>query len=358
MFLYWRRQGEWSDGLHWTRVALENTVESDSGLRARMLATAGFFASDLGEGGRAIAELEDGLAMARRVGDVHAEGYCSSFLGAELSRRDTDLDRGLSLLSDAQRIYIDLKEPYGEAWVNRYLGLSHQERGNLAEAISLQSRSLDAFREAGDTWNIRFSQTLLGEAMHTVSNLPRARELYDESLRGPSDARFKVVIAHALKGLGKVSLAEEKPDEAVDDLNEALKALREIGDVACVAETKGHLAMVNLGRGHLVVAADLLVDSLGILRGIEDQGGVAWCLERMASVAAASELFERAAQLVGAQGAIRTRSGSKRPPVDEPDYERLVSRLRAELGADGFSAQETFGAGLNLDEAVALGVDI
>ena len=269
-----------------------------------------------------------------------------------------DLDRGLALLSEAQRIYAELGEPYGEAWVNRYLGLSHQERGNLEEAISLQSRSLDAFREAGDTWNIRFSQTLLGEAMHTVSNLPRARELYDESLRGPSDARFKVVIAHALKGLGKVSLAEEKPDEAVDDLNEALKALREIGDVACVAETKGHLAMVNLGRGHLVVAADLLVDSLGILRGIEDQGGVAWCLERMASVAAASELFERAAQLVGAQGAIRTRSGSKRPPVDEPDYERLVSRLRAELGADGFSTQETLGAGLNLDEAVALGVDI
>ena len=103
MFLYWRSRGDWSDGLHWTRVALDNSPDRDSPLRARMLSTAGFFASDLGDGVRGIAELEDGLDMARRVGDLHAQGYCASFLGAELSRRDTDLDRGLALLSEAQR---------------------------------------------------------------------------------------------------------------------------------------------------------------------------------------------------------------------------------------------------------------
>ena len=137
MFLYWRRRGDWSDGLHSTRVALAGTSERDSGLRARMLATAGFFASDLGEGVRGIADLEEGLAMARRTGDLHAVGYCSSFLGAELSRRDMDLDRGLALLSEAQRIYSELDEPYGAAWVNRYLALSYQERGDPDESISV-----------------------------------------------------------------------------------------------------------------------------------------------------------------------------------------------------------------------------
>ncbi|MGI9584709.1 MAG: adenylate/guanylate cyclase domain-containing protein, partial [Acidimicrobiia bacterium] len=70
MFLYWRSQGEWSDGLHWTRRAVESTQETDSALRARMIATAGFFASDIGEGGLAISEMERGLAMAERVGDI------------------------------------------------------------------------------------------------------------------------------------------------------------------------------------------------------------------------------------------------------------------------------------------------
>ena len=49
MFLYWLTRGEWSDALFWCRLALSKTSREDSGLRARVLATAGFFASDLGD---------------------------------------------------------------------------------------------------------------------------------------------------------------------------------------------------------------------------------------------------------------------------------------------------------------------
>jgi tetratricopeptide (TPR) repeat protein len=355
MFLYWRERGDWSDGLHWTRVALEGTPQRDSGLRARMLATAGFFASDLGGGVSGIADLEEGLAMARRSGDLRAEGFCSSFLGAELSRRDTDLDRGLALLSDAQRIYSEFDEPYGGAWVNRYLALSYQERGDLDESIRLHTLSLEAFQELGDAWNIRFAQTLLGEAMHTIAELPRSRELYDESLRGSTDARFTVVIAHAHKGLGKVSLAEGKLDEASDHLREALRELGEIGDVACAAETKGHLAMVNLGRGHPVAAGKFLAESLQTFREIADKGGVAWTLERLAAVASATESDERAAALFAAASAIRTRTGSKAAGVDQPDLDRLAMKLTASLGEEGFKAAIDMASNLSFDEAVALG---
>jgi tetratricopeptide (TPR) repeat protein len=355
LFLYWRRRGDWSDGLHWTRVALENTSSRDSGLRARMLATAGFFASDLGEGREGIGDLEEGLAMARRTGDIHAEGYCSSFLGAELSRRDIDLDRGLHLLSEAQRIYTELGETYGEAWVNRYLALSHQERGDLDEAIRLQRLSLDAFRAARDTWNVRFSLTLLGEAMHTIADLEDSRELYDESLRGSSDAQYKVVTANAHKGLGKVSLAEGKLDEAADHLREARQQLREIGDVAGEAETGGHLAMVELGRGHPADARELLVESLDTFFGINDHGGVAWTLDRLGSVAATSGAHERAARLLGAADAIRKHTGSFRPPVDDTDITKLIEKIREQIGAEGYEAAVTAGAALEPTEAVALG---
>lgn len=357
MFLYWRERGDWSDGLHWTRVALEGTQQIDSGLRARMLSTAGFFASDLGDGVRGIASLEEGLAMARRSGDLHAEGFCSSFLGADLSRRDTDLDRGLALLSEAQRVYAELGESYGEAWVNRYLALSYQERGDLDESIRLHTLSLEAFRQSGDTWNTRFAQALSGEAMHTIAELSRSRELYDESLRGSSDARFTVVIAHAHKGLGKVSLAEGKLDEASDYLGEALRELSEIGDVACVAESKGHLAMVNLGRGHPVVASELLAESLDMFREIADNGGVAWSLERLAAVSSATGSYERAATLLGAGSAIRARHGSKAARVDQPDLDQLVLSLSQRLGDEEFHAAMDFGVNLDLDGAVALGTN-
>jgi predicted ATPase/class 3 adenylate cyclase len=355
LFLYWRRRGDWSDGLRWTRVALENTSERDSAIRARMLSTAGFFASDLGDGVRGIADLEDGLAMARRTGDVHAQGYCASFLGAELSRRDTDLDRGLELLSEARQIYADLHEPYGEAWVNRYLALSHQERGELDESIRLQTFALDAFREARDTWNIRFSLTLLAEAKYTIGDLAGARDLYDESLRGSADVQYKVVMAQAHKGLGKVSLAEGKLDEASDHLREAMHQLMEIGDAVGQAETGGHLGMVHLGRGHPADAAEQLLQSLRVFAELQDRGGVAWSLERLAAVDLDVGSGDRAALLLGAADRIRERSGSIRPPIDQPAFDRLVAKVQDQIGPEAYAKAAQSGAGLTFTEAIALG---
>ncbi len=357
-FLFWLTRGDWSDGLHWTRVALDHTSTDDSAMRARMLASAGFFASYLGEAERGIAELEEGLAMARRVGDLRAQGYCASFLGAELSRRDMDLDRGLALLMEAHGIYSQLEEPYGEAWVIRYLGLSHQERGDLDEAIRLQTLSLETFRQAGDVWNIRRSQALLAESMHTIGELSDSRDLYEQSLRGPSDVRFKVVIAHALKGLGKVSLAEGQLDEASGHLLEALSELHEIGDIIGAAEADGHLAMVELGRGNWATAENSLVETLCTLHEMNDQGGVAWSLERLAAVAAARGSFERAARLLGAGAGIRERTGSRRPGVDQPDFDRLVAATEEQLGHQAAAAAAKAGAELEFEEAVTLGTEI
>jgi len=355
MFLYWRSRGDWSDGLHWTRFALDNAGERDSPLRARALATAGFFASDLGVGSGEIEELEDALAMARRTGDPRAIGYCSSFLGADLSRRDIDLDRGLALLSEAREIYADLGAAYGEAWVNRYLALSHQERGELEEAIRLHTASLEVFRGVDDPWNIRFAQTLLAEALHTVGDLERSRDLYDESLRGSAETRYKVVIAHAYKGLGKVSLAEGNLDEATDHLDKAIQELRRIGDVACLAETQGHLGMVNLGRGQTAVARDELRGSLETFRDIGDQGGVAWALERLAAAAAGAGEYGRATRLLAAGAAIREAVGTPRPRVDQSGYDKLTEALRSRMGAAAFDDSTRDGAGLDFDAAVRLG---
>ena len=353
LFLYWRQQGSWSDGLHWTRLALQGTDARDSALRARMLSTVGFFASDIGQGRESIPDMEEGLAMARRLGDPHAIGYTSSFLGAELSRRDTDLERGIQLLTEAQEAHEGLGEWYGAAWVNRYLGLSHQERGNLDEAIRLQSKALEAFREAGDAWNIRFSQTLLAEAMHAVGDLEAAREIYDESLRGESGPQFKVIVAQGYKGLGKVSLAEGALEEAAEDLYEAQRRLRDIGDIASVAETRSHLGMVHLGQGHLGEAEEFLTSALRTFREINDQGGVAWSLERLAALAFARESFERAAVLVSAGASIRERVGSLLWAVYKSDVERLESDIAAHLEPEVMERAIEEGAALGLDDAVA-----
>jgi len=356
-FLYWLMRGDWSGGLHWTREALDNTATDDSALRARVLASAGFFASDLGEADRGIADLEEGLAMARRIDDPHAQGYCASFLGAELTRRAMDFDRGLALLEEARDVYALLGEPYGEAWVVRYLGLAHQKKGDFDEAIRLQRHSLDVFVAAGDAWNIRRSQALLGEALHTIGDLAAARELYEESLRGPADARFKVVIAQALKGLGKVGLAEGRYEEASEHLFEALKEFREIGDVPGMAATMGHRAILELRRGDLGAAHSGLVASLRAFVEMNDHVGAAWCLEHLAGVFASNGFQVRAARLLGAGSAVRQRTGSGRPAVYQVGYDEVMSSIRSELGESLAAAEFQAGFDSDFDEVVAVGME-
>ena len=193
--------------------------------------------------------------------------------------------------------------------------------------------------------------------MHTIGELSSARDLYEQSLRGPSDVRFKVVIAHALKGLGKVSLADGQLDEASGHLLEALSELQEIGDVAGAAETKGHMAMVELGRGDSDTAEEGLIESLCTFREMNDRGGVAWSLERLAAVAAARSSFEKAARLLGAGAGIRERTGSRRARVDQPDFDRLMARTREQLGDQAAAAEAKVGAELEFEAAVALGTE-
>lgn len=169
---------------------------------------------------------------------------------------------------------------------------------------------------------------MLAEAKYTIGDLPGARDLYDESLRGSADVQYKVVMAQAHKGLGKVSLAEGKLDEASDHLREAMHQLMEIGDAVGQAETGGHLGMVHLGRGHPADAAEQLLQSLRVFAELQDRGGVAWSLERLAAVDLDVGSGDRAALLLGAADSIRERSGSIRPPIDQPAFDRLAAGVQ------------------------------
>ncbi|HYJ69356.1 MAG TPA: LuxR C-terminal-related transcriptional regulator [Nocardioidaceae bacterium] len=75
-------------------------------------------------------------------------------------------------------------------------------------------------------------------------------------------------------------------------------------------------------------------------------------LDALASAAARIDSVAEAVRLLAASDRARADMGHPRPPVDRPDHEALVERLRAAL-AHEFDAVWEAGAGLSLDDAVA-----
>ena len=88
--------------------------------------------------------------------------------------------------------------------------------------------------------------------------------------------------------------------------------------------TLGSLARAALRQGDFPQARALLSESLSLRREIGDKGGIAWCLEREAEMAADEGKAERAVRLCGAAASLRASVGSAIDPADQPEQRRVV----------------------------------
>jgi hypothetical protein len=114
----------------------------------------------------------------------------------------------------------------------------------------------------------------------------------------------------------------------------------------------------------------LLAESLTLRHEIGDKGGIAWCLEKLAEIALTKgqrestlkreEDFRRAARLFGAAEALRAPVNSTIDMVDQPEYERQVAIVRAQLDEAAFTAAWTKGQAMTLEQTIeyALAVEL
>jgi len=97
---------------------------------------------------------------------------------------------------------------------------------------------------------------------------------------------------------------------------------------------------------------ELLAESLSIRLETGDQGGMAWCLEKLAEAAHLQGRSETAVKIFGAAAALRASIGSVIDLVDRSNYDQLTAELRAALGDRAFTASWVTGETFPLREAI------
>jgi predicted ATPase/DNA-binding CsgD family transcriptional regulator len=293
---------------------------------------------------------------AARAKALHAAGH--------LAYLQSDYPATLTLLEESLSIYKDLglTGRRGLAGALITLGDMKTEVGDYATASSLMNEALGIMRELKDVRGISRALWQLGQCAVRPGDYEQAVEYYEMALPLLRQIGDRSHTAIALSGLAEVAVRQGDFKRASELEEESLALRHEISETWGIAISLANFAWIALRQDDLQRAVVLLAESITLRRENGDKGGIAWCLEKLAEIALTTgqresvprrdEDFRRAARLFGAAEAVREPVNSTIDLVDQPEHERQVAIVRAQLDEATFTAAWTEGQAMTLEQAI------
>lgn len=201
-----------------------------------------------------------------------------------------------------------------QSWALNDLGIVAFGRGDFERAIELHTASLRLSEAIGNTMHIGIRQYWLGLAYTYAGQLVPARACLEANLALNQAERAEWGIAASLYGLGEIARRQ----------------------------------------GHTLPAQTYFLDALAGFEAIHYGLGLCLVLDGLAAIAAEQNQCERAAQIFGAAGGLRTTIGVILLPIERVERERQFRIIRLALGAETFEAKVNMGQALGWQEALSL----
>lgn len=339
------------------RAALDwsKTTEGKGDLCVRLAGLAGLFWEARGYYSEGRKRLDDILAI-EPAQERNAARARLLARAAELAYRQSDYVATISFAAESLAIYREAVDQQGTASALIKLGNAAVEMGDYAAGSGFSEEALSIWRQLGDKHGTARALISLGWAALRTGSDALARMRLEEALTLSRDLGDSRRIGFELSGLGEVALRQGDTMRAVQLVEESLAIRRQLGNKWGIGVSLGILGWAAIREGHWELAAARLGESLEIRQETGDQSGIAWCLERMADIALAQGQAEKAARFVGAGAALRASISSVIDPADQPEYDRRISSLRAELGQERFTAAWDEGQAFTLEQAVAFAI--
>jgi predicted ATPase/DNA-binding SARP family transcriptional activator len=304
----------------------------------------------------ALSRPEASYRTAVRAKLLHAAGH--------LAYLQSDYPVTLPLLEESISIFRDLGPTgrWGLAHALITLGDMETEVGDYATASSLMKEALGIMRELNDQRGIARALWQLGQCAVRPGDFEQAVQYYEMALPLLRQLGDKSHTAIALSGLAEVAVRRGEYEHAYTLEEESLALRRELDETWGIAISLANFAWIALKKNELVQAVALLAESITLRHEIGDRGGTAWCLEKFAEIALTNgqqetlpqrqEDFRRAAQLFGAAEALRAPVNSAIDLVDQPEYERQVDIVRAQLDEQTFTAAWAEGQAMTQEQTI------
>jgi predicted ATPase len=308
---YWSLRDSVREGRTWLEGMLERTDGSDrSAARGQALLGAGWLAWAEGDYAAASPRAEEGLSIAREMGDKRGIGTVEWLLGlVRMGQRNSAA--ALPLLEESRTLFQELGDVSGEALSLYFLGMAAYFSGDGAAARAHYKESLRLFQQQGDLLYASWLMSALEVVGLPQGDQELARSLYEQSL----------LLLRASKDRGRLGMI-----------------LINIGDI-WLHQSGGEQQAKTLYQQGLNLWQDL--------QRVDNGLGIVKALAGLAEVVAAQGQGERAGRLFGVADRLLPAASAYRD-----DLNRRVAEARAHLDAATFEAGWAAGQAMTQEQAI------
>jgi non-specific serine/threonine protein kinase len=241
------------------------------------------------------------------------------------------LDRGLALSRQHQ-------DTPGIALALGGLGRVAQYQGRWEDAERFHAESLPLFEQTGDRWGVGWSLEMSGRLALSNGDYDLATRLCEESLRIGQTMGDRRNVALALRDLARAAYARRDYARTEALSQQGLEQAQSLGFRRSIAWALHMLGLAAHQRRDPARALDLLCESLDLRELLDDQEGVAECLEAIA----AAWLGRHALTAEGTD-----RDAARRAPGGRRSLDRQSALHAARLLAAAERLRETIGTPLS-----------
>ncbi len=316
LWRFWWTHGYWSEGLQWLESGLGKSDAIPFTLRAHALTQSGWLCRFMGDFPRAIAFLEESVALWRQTSDQSGLAMALSNLGASMLRQ-----------------------------------------GDAVSAQTLVEEALQLAKQHDDKLGILFSLEVLGHVASRKGNTGKAIELYSKALALAEQEGDDDHSANVLNNLGDEYMTAGNDEQAEDCFGRAATISARLGNRVVSGYIAGNRGAIALKKGDYRQAFDLLSEAMSVVQELGDKENAILCLEAFGRVAQGSGLLDRAVRLMGANETLRIAIGFARSQPMQVDYDHIVAELAQQLGETAFQAAWTEGSKMAYEQAIAYAVD-
>jgi predicted ATPase/DNA-binding XRE family transcriptional regulator len=349
---YWENY-DLREGLTWTTEFVQKQ-ESKNYPRARAIAllTQGDILWYLQQfdAGRSIAK--ECLALFRACGDQQGEYEGLMLMGAVLQFQE-----GMEEKVQVQKQALDLAISIGDTWRRaRVLAALGWDQRDPEQAREYWEEAIILFRQLGDWRSLVHTLGILSFTLLSNGDVESAKKFQDEALEANQHTNDKWGMEFVLTGKSHIALMQGNYEQARAFLQKNLDFLKEVGNRMGYLWGYARLGYVALREGNVAEAHHILIEVIGSFHKDKNKNGLAFSLEKMASLYVVLDKPEDAARLIGWSDRTRKALGEPRPRREQIDLDRDIASISAKTGNGTFEKYHKEGMAMTIEEAVALAV--
>jgi ATP/maltotriose-dependent transcriptional regulator MalT len=209
-------------------------------------------------------------------------------------------------------------------------------------------------REIGDIMDTTCAMMLVGAATQVMGDPQKADAIFEEAValaRSHQEHEPRTLYI-ALFWLGQFASLKGDNDHALTIYEEGLEFARRQGDWSFIAVLLAGLGRALIGKNNFERSTAILLEGIQTCRKLDYHETTAYCLDFLGQIAWFQGEKERAARLLGAAAALRTRIGVANW-LPDPNY----AQIAADLSEDTLRSAQSLFQDLSTEQIITLALN-